>query len=127
MTPSRPVVAAIAAVAALGLAACTESASGGDGANTKVTVTSTDDTCELSATSATSGNVTFDVTNRGSQVTEFYLYEADGTAVVGEVENIGPGLTRPLTVDVAAGTYVTACKPGMTGDGIRGEFTVSTG
>ena len=41
---------------------------------------------------------------------------------MGEVENIGPGLTRELIVELAEpGTYVTACKPGMNGDGIRGD------
>ena len=42
-----------------------------------------------------------------------------------EVENIGPGLTRDLVVDAPAGTYVTACKPGMIGEGIRADFTVT--
>ena len=42
-----------------------------------------------------------------------------------EVENVGPSITRALTVDAPAGTYVTACKPGMTGEGIRGDFTVT--
>ena len=33
----------------------------------------------------------FEVTNKGSKVTEFYLLAADGLRIVGEVENIGPG------------------------------------
>ena len=52
-------------------------------------------------------------------------YAEDGQRIVGEVENIGPGLTRELRVSAPAGTYVTACKPGMTGDGIRADFTVT--
>ena len=45
---------------------------------------------------------------------------------MGEVENIGPGLTRTFHVELAEpGTYETACKPGMVGDGIRGAFTVT--
>ena len=45
---------------------------------------------------------------------------------MGEVENIGPGLTRQLIVEVPdGGTYTTACKPGMVGDGIRAPFTVT--
>ena len=51
------------------------------------------------------------------------MREAD-QSIVGEVENIGPGLTRELSVTVASGAYVTACKPGMTGAGIRADFTV---
>ena len=44
---------------------------------------------------------------------------------MGEVENIGPGVSRELHVELAAGTYQTACKPGMSGQGIRGAFTVT--
>jgi iron uptake system component EfeO len=58
-------------------------------------------------------------------VTEFYLYGEDGKRIVGEVENIGPGITRELVLKVEPGNYITACKPGMTGDGIRAPFSVS--
>ena len=105
------------------LAACTdnETSSGSD----TIAVTSTDDACRLSTTEAPSGNLVFDVTNDGSEVTEFYLLAEDGLRIIGEVENIGPGLTRQLVVTAGPGTYVTACKPGMVGDGIRAEFTVT--
>jgi len=65
------------------------------------------------------------VTTPGARVTEFSLLGEDGLRIVAEVENIGPSITRALTVNAPAGTYVTACKPGMTGEGIRGEFTVT--
>ncbi|WP_371812727.1 hypothetical protein [Saccharopolyspora sp. ASAGF58] len=43
-----------------------------------------------------------------------------------EVENIGPGLNRQPVAEVPqGGKYTTACKPGMRGAGIRGEFTVT--
>ena len=45
----------------------------------------------------------FDVTNSGSDVTEFYLLGEDGLRIVGEVENIGPSLDRQLVVDRARG------------------------
>ncbi len=61
-------------------------------------VTSTDDSCEVSGSTAQSGTLAFDVTNDGSQVTEFYLLADDGLRIVGEVENIAPGATRTLTV-----------------------------
>jgi iron uptake system component EfeO len=41
------------------------------------------------------------------------------------VENIGPGTMRDLSVDLGAGTYEVACKPGQTGDGIRQKITVT--
>ncbi|MBJ7453891.1 MAG: peptidase M75, partial [Blastococcus sp.] len=45
--------------------------------------------------------------------------------VMAEVENIAPGLSRPLLVELPAGEYEIACKPGMTGDGIRNPLTVT--
>ncbi|MCG2803337.1 MAG: EfeM/EfeO family lipoprotein, partial [Cellulomonas sp.] len=53
------------------------------------------------------------------------LLAADGLRIVAEVENIGPGLSRDLVAQVAPGSYFTACKPGMVGDGIRAGFTVT--
>ncbi|MDQ0379154.1 iron uptake system component EfeO [Amycolatopsis thermophila] len=92
-----------------------------------ITVEATDTGCAVSTTTANAGNLTFEVTNKGTKVTEFYLY-AEGDRIMGEVENIAPGLTRKLTIEVPdAGTYQTACKPGMTGDGIRAAFTVTGG
>ena len=85
----------------------------------------TDAECKLSATNAPSGALSFAVTNGGSKVTEFYLYGEDGKRIVGEVENIGPGITRELVMKVKPGSYITACKPGMVGDGIRAPFAVS--
>ena len=122
--------AALAAVPIFG--ACTENASTADGAEKSdprtVTVSSSADACELSATSAPAGTLTFEVTNTGSEVTEFYLLGEDGLTIKAEIENIGPGISRKLTVNAAPGKYVTACKPGMKGDGIRADFTVeSTG
>jgi iron uptake system component EfeO len=113
------------------LAGCTENAPAADpsaaaGANTRaLTVQATDSECKLSATSAPAGSLTFSVTNGGTKVTEFYLYGEDGKKVIGEVEDISPGITRELVVDAQPGNYVTACKPGMAGDGIRAPFSVS--
>ncbi len=123
----------VAALVALPLlAACTQNADTGsaggsdDAADPRaLTVDSSADACTLSATEAPAGALTFDVTNSGDQVTEFYLLGDDGLRIVAEVENIGPSISRALTVDAPAGTYVTACKPGMAGEGIRGEFTVT--
>ena len=57
------------------------------------------------------------MTNSGSKVTEFYLYSADGMRIVGEVENIGPGLQGKLIVTADRGHVPHVCKPGMLGDG----------
>ena len=90
--------------------------------------TAADDSCDVDRTELEAGAVTFAVTNKGSSTTEVYVYgEEDGayTRVVGEVENIGPGTSRDLEVDLAGGSYEVACKPGQTGDGIRTPITVS--
>lgn len=124
----KTVVAALVVALPL-LAACTEntrsSSSDAGGDARTVSVTSTDDGCELSEVEAPSGTLTFEVTNDGSQVTEFYLLGEDGLRIVGEVENIGPQLSRELVVNAPEGSYVTACKPGMKGDGIRADFAVT--
>jgi iron uptake system component EfeO len=56
------------------LAACTSNttdSSGSAGAAGAITVTSSDDSCEISTQSVPAGNLTFNVTNAGSKVTEF--------------------------------------------------------
>ncbi|MGG5170876.1 iron uptake system protein EfeO [Pseudarthrobacter sp. J1738] len=118
--------AALALLAPLALTACTDNTAkpASSSAGGPVAVTSTTDACQLSATGAKSGPVTFEVKNDGADVTEFYLLAEDGLRIIGEVENIGPGITRNLVVTAPAGTYQTACKPGMQGDGIRASFTV---
>ena len=113
------------------LAACTDNApaekpgAGGTPNLRVMTVQATDTECKLSATSAPSGTLTFAVTNGGTKVNEFYLYGEDGKQIIGEVENIGPGISRELVLKVTPGSYVTACKPGMSGEGIRAPFSVS--
>lgn len=112
---------AIAVVALAGCGTATPSESSGGA----ITVSASDDACKVARTSSDAGTLTFEVTNKGNRVTEFYLY-AEGDRIMGEVENITPGLTRRLIVEVSdSGKYQTACKPGMQGKGIRGEFTVT--
>ncbi|MFE9743541.1 iron uptake system protein EfeO [Saccharothrix saharensis] len=122
--PHHPLRAAALGSLLLLAAACGNEATPA-GADGPIAVEARDDACKVARTSAKTGNVTFEVTNKGSKVTEFYLF-AEGDRILGEVENIGPGLTRRLIVEVTeAGELETACKPGMKGDGIRGKFTVS--
>jgi iron uptake system component EfeO len=125
MRTSRLLIAA--APAALLLGACGDDGGGsapgrsGDGT---ITVAASDTACEVATTSSDAGPVKFAIANKGNKVTEFYVYAA-GDRVMGEVENIAPGLSRELVVELTAGTYETACKPGMIGKGIRNAFTVT--
>jgi iron uptake system component EfeO len=120
-----------AGLLAVSLAGCSDSStktgSGGSGSASgggPVTVLANDTACKVADTSLEAGIATFAVKNEGAKVTEFYVY-AEGDRIMGEVENIGPGLTRELRVELASGKYQTACKPGMLGKGIRGPLTVA--
>jgi len=125
-----PLATATAVLAALALTSCqakeeSKPADQGKGAPAEITVTASDSACELSGNEGATGANTFVITNNGNKVTEFYVY-GEGERVMGEVENISPGLQRKLIVQLTEpGTYQTACKPGMVGDGIRGDFKVA--
>ena len=108
MTSTRVRVATAVAAglsAAIALTACGSPDDGNKGNTTDagaggpIAVDAKDDACSVTKTSAEAGVLTFDVTNNGSRVTEFYLY-AEGDRIMGEVENIGPGLKRTLRVEV---------------------------
>ncbi|KAA9166150.1 hypothetical protein FPZ12_004215 [Amycolatopsis acidicola] len=105
------------------LAAC-----GGESAQSRagaIHVEAGDTTCQLASTTASAGSISFEIANKGGEITEFYLYGADGR-VISEAENIAPGTSRTMTAQVTEpGKYTTACKPGMRGDGIRDEFAVT--
>jgi len=121
----RLLLAAPLLLAGAALAGCGGS---GSGSGTEVEVSASDDACTVSETELEAGDTTFAVTNDGDQVTEVYVYgKKDGayTKVVSEVENIGPGTSRDMDVDLAAGSYEVACKPGQKGDGIRQQVTVT--
>jgi iron uptake system component EfeO len=124
-----PRILALVALGTLsgGLVAC----SSDDGAGTTtpaaggpVAVKASDTSCEVARNTVDAGTAVFTITNSGNKVTEFYVYAA-GDRVMGEVENIAPGLQRDLRVELPAGSYETACKPGMIGKGIRAALTVS--
>ncbi|GAA3872587.1 peptidase M75 family protein [Leifsonia kafniensis] len=117
--------AAPLAAATLLLSGCvanTTAAEDGSG----LTVSSTASDCAVSANTAASGTLSFSVSNATDEVSEFYLLAEDGLRIVGEVENVGPGVTRTLVVRAQPGNYFTVCKPGMVGDGVgKTAFTVT--
>jgi iron uptake system component EfeO len=121
---SRALRTAVGATVLFGLAACGGSPSAPSSGASTIAVTASDSACQVSRNEHPAGVATFRIANAGTKVTEFYVYAA-GDRVMGEVENIGPGVSRDLRVELPAGTYETSCRPGMTGRGIRAAFTVS--
>ncbi|MFD8484081.1 iron uptake system protein EfeO [Kitasatospora sp. NPDC059673] len=127
--PARRTTAAtflVLAVAGAALVGCSKKDDGkvsADGSG-PVQVTATDSKCELSKTTFPAGHVELAVANKGSKTTEVYVY-AEGDKIVTERENIGPGTKVSINAEIKAGTYEVACKPGMTGDGIRQKITVT--
>ncbi|MEW9529414.1 iron uptake system protein EfeO [Microbispora sp. NPDC049125] len=125
------VVSALALAGITGLAACSPDDTAGSGGTAaaagrpgKITVAASDTACTVAKSELAAGTSTFTITNSGSKVTEFYVYAA-GDRVMGEVENIVPGLTRDVVMELPPGMYETACKPGMTGKGIRNPLKVA--
>ena len=114
--------ALLAAVAlTLPLAGCVENSSGD-----AIDVQAKEDACQVAADSVESGTSTFSITNEGERVTEFYVLADDGLRVIAERENIAPGSTADLTVQLEPGNYFTACKPGLRGANVgQSEFTVT--
>lgn len=128
VTIAHPVKRTALALAAVGaatlmLSGCVANA---DPDAVKIGVTASDDGCEVEAAEGESGTITFSVVNDGSKVNEFYVLGENRLTIVGEVENIAPGATRELTVQVGPGDYFTECKPGMVGSGVgTAAFAVS--
>ncbi|SCK18976.1 iron uptake system protein EfeO [Streptomyces sp. WMMB 322] len=112
--------AAVPLLAAAALTGCAEkSKAGGHGG---VRVTADDSACKVSDDTFPAGHLKLHVENKGSKVTEVYVY-APGDRIVTERENIGPGTKAEITTEVEPGKYEIACKPGMKGDGIRQKVT----
>ena len=118
----------------LGLAACADNpknakgGASGSGKAQEITVTLTDDSCQLSSTSFPSGVVTFIITNSGSAPNELEILTEDKLQIISEQENIGPGTTAKLTTSLKEGTCYAACKPNMVGE-LKGvtQLTITKG
>lgn len=70
------------------------------------------------------GEVTFVLTNNGTQEHEFEIFKGD--AVVDEAEGLVPGLSRDFVVTLAAGDYTYVCKlADHEARGMKGTLTVT--
>ena len=91
-----------------------------------LTVDITDDSCVVSDATATTGAITFAITNSGTDVNEFEILADDKLRIVGEKENITPGQTVSYVAELTPGTYYTACKFQLVGAPVGlAEFTVT--
>ncbi|MEO8423437.1 MAG: plastocyanin/azurin family copper-binding protein [Actinomycetota bacterium] len=128
----------LAAAAALVIPACS-SDSGGIG------VTLSDFKVEPAESSASAGELTFDITNDAEQTHEFVIFKTDlapdelptgddgdvdeegeGVTHIDEIEDITGGSTESLTVTLDAGSYVLICNlPAHYGQGMHAAFTVN--
>ncbi|MEW2516747.1 iron uptake system protein EfeO [Actinacidiphila alni] len=121
----RASAVALLSLVVLGTAAVTGCAKKSDASSDgAIRVDAADNSCKVSKTEFPSGTVSLDLHNKGSKVTEVYVY-APGDRIVTERENIGPGTSASITAQIKAGAYEIACKPGMKGDGIRQKITVT--
>ena len=105
-------IAAAAFIAACGGGAATQApgATAGPAASGVVSVEASDQggyKFTPSAITIPAGEVTFSVKNTGTEEHEFEIFKGD--TVVDEIEGLVPGLTKPLTVTLAAGTYQYKC------------------
>lgn len=114
-------LAAIAATAVLALTACGGSSASGNapsnapaGQGGDVTVTLTADGCQPSPSSISSGAVNFKIANKdAAAVTEAELLS--GGQMLGEQENLTPGLNGGFSLELAKGDYQVYC-PGAKKD-----------
>ena len=117
--------AALAAVAALAACSGAPAGSAAPAPSGTVGVEAREYAFTPSTLAVPAGSVTFSVHNAGTQEHEFELFKPDGS-VLDEVEGLVPGLTKPLTVTLDAGTYQYMCKlNGHDQLGMKGTITVS--
>jgi uncharacterized cupredoxin-like copper-binding protein len=123
--------------AALVLGACS---GGGSGGSNSVDVGLNDFTITPSVVTASSGQVTFSVTNDGKETHEMVVLrtdeapanlpmengEVDEASSVGEVADLAVGDSKDLTLTLKPGNYVLICNlPGHYVSGMHTAFTVS--
>jgi iron uptake system component EfeO len=111
-------VATAALVAAL--AACSSTTTTAQA----IAVTGTDTECTPATSTVGAGAVELRFENKGTKVNELYVLRPDGS-IVTEKEDVAPGVSARVTVELPAGSYTLQCKPGMAGEGIKAPLTVT--
>jgi iron uptake system component EfeO len=99
----------LAALVAIALAGCGSSSSGGGGKSASLHFTLTSQGCVPATSSVPAGPVTINVSNGGSPVvTELELQNSAGL-ILGERENVEPGLSGTFSLDLQPGHYLLNC------------------
>lgn len=112
---------ALLLIACGGSSAGEDTGSSGAGVQT-VAIALTDAGCEPYELEVAAGPTKFQVTNKDAEaVTEAEVM--DGSRILGEVENLTPGLSGSFTLDLAPGSYTLYCPHGDEHE--RGTLTVS--
>ncbi len=117
---------AMVVLAVVGFAACgsDDSSSGSTKSGSKtVNVKLVDEGCDPASLTVAAGPTTFAVSNDSADaVTEFEILEGKG--ILGEVENIPPGLEKSFSITLEPGSYTTYCPGGSKNDG-KGTLKVT--
>jgi iron uptake system component EfeO len=108
----------VVAAAGGGLAVALTSSDGGSAAtsvgvsdglrHTAVEASSSSDQCGKGWTDPKPGLQVFDVHNIATDAAEVYLTDSKG-ALLGEIDGLGPGTTRPIQVRLGRGSYAFRC------------------
>jgi iron uptake system component EfeO len=124
MRSSRPaLIGATAMLTGIGLlaASCAKTEDKAAPGATTVTVTITDEGCSPSPASVAAGPVTFKVVNKdSSKVSEAELLKDE--SIIGEKENLSPGLSGSFSLKLDAGKYQMYCPNANTE---KFDFTVT--
>ncbi len=121
-TDSGPPSAAEAAASA----AASVAASDGYPGLPHTTLAVAPDICGTGWTAPHTGLQVFDMHNTGPVAADAYIETSPGGAVLGEVEGLATGTTRPVVVRLAAGSYNVMCLP-QDEDAVQGPVVRITG
>lgn len=117
-------ISALVAVVALAGCGSSSSSKSGDGSTVKtVKIELAKEGCDPSQLTVPAGPTKFEVENIDADaISEFEIL--DGAKVIGEVENIPPGLNKSFSVTLKPGAFVLWCPGGSKNDG-KGTLEVT--
>jgi iron uptake system EfeUOB component EfeO/EfeM len=91
-----------------------------------IAITVSTNTCGTGWQHPAAGLLTFEIRNISPQVVDVSLTNPGTAGVYAEIEALGPGITRPMQVNVGSGTYAFQCDNGF-GSPLTGPTTVIPG